>query len=170
MYSPTWFKSLLLIAASFWVSSVSAQDQWLEPARIVVGAERLDQYLPLLRNKNVALVVNHSSQLGNTHLADTLHALGICLSVIFAPEHGFRGEADAGEHIVDGHDLRTGAPIVSLYGKKKKPLPEDLESSEVVIYDIQDVGARFYTYISTLFYVMEACAEQGKKVIVLRSS
>lgn len=167
MYSPAWFKSLLLIAASFWVSSVSAQDQWLEPARIVVGAERLDQYLPLLRNKNVALVVNHSSLVGNTHLADTLHALGICLSVIFAPEHGFRGEADAGEHIVDGHDLRTGAPIVSLYGKKKKPLPEDLESTEVVIYDIQDVGARFYTYISTLFYVMEACAEQGKKVIVL---
>ncbi|MBN8679572.1 MAG: DUF1343 domain-containing protein [Chitinophagales bacterium] len=138
-----------------------------EPERIITGAERIDQYLPLLRGKNVALVVNHSSMVGETHLVDTLHRLGVCISVIFAPEHGFRGEADAGEHVVDGYDLRTGAPIVSLYGKRRKPKPDDLDNTDVLIFDIQDVGARFYTYISTLFYVMEACAEQNKQVLVL---
>lgn len=104
---------------------------------------------------------------GNTHLVDTLFSLGVCISVILSPEHGFRGKADAGEHVEDDYDLRTGAPIVSLYGKRKKPLPDDLAGSEVVVYDIQDVGARFYTYISTLFYVLEACAEQEKDAIVL---
>jgi len=120
-----------------------------------------------LAGKQVALVVNHSSLVGNTHLVDTLNSLGVCISVIFAPEHGFRGNADAGEYVRDGIDLRTGTPIVSLYGKRRKPSPEDLEGVEVVIFDIQDVGARFYTYISTLFYVMEACAEQDKDAIVL---
>lgn len=101
------------------------------------------------------------------HLVDTLYASGVCLSRIFAPEHGFRGAAEAGALIKDEQDQRTGTPIVSLYGKKKKPLPEDLEAVDVVVFDIQDVGARFFTYISTLFYVLEACAEQGKPVIVL---
>lgn len=113
------------------------------------------------------MVVNHSSLVGNTHLVDTLHSLGVCISVIFAPEHGFRGVADAGEHVYDGYDTRTGAAIVSLYGKQRKPKPEDLLETEIVIFDIQDVGARFYTYISTLFYVLEACAEQDKEAIVL---
>ncbi len=150
-----------------WILCLPLNGQNAGQERIITGAERFDQYLPLLRGKNVALVVNHSSMVGQTHLADTLHRLGICISVIFAPEHGFRGDADAGEHIVDGYDLRTGAPIVSLYGKRRKPKPEDLEGTDVLIFDIQDVGARFYTYISTLFYAMEACAEQNKQVIVL---
>ena len=144
---------------------LSAQN--LDTQRIIVGAERLDLLLPRLAGKEVALVVNHSSLVGNTHLVDTLHRLGVCISVIFAPEHGFRGDADAGEHVRDGIDLRTGSPIVSLYGKRRKPSPEDLEGVEVVVFDIQDVGARFYTYISTLFYVLEACAEQDKEAIVL---
>ena len=144
-----------------------ALSQLSDGQRLIVGAERLDILLPMLKGKEVALVVNQSSMVGNTHLADTLHRLGVCISVIFAPEHGFRGNMDAGEHVHDGYDQRTGATIVSLYGKRRKPVPEDLAETEVVIFDIQDVGARFYTYISTLFYVLEACAEQGKEAIVL---
>jgi len=139
----------------------------LQTSQIVVGAERLDILLPLIRGKNVGLVVNHSSRVGPTHLVDTLCGLQECVARIFVPEHGFRGAADAGETIIDGTDARTGTPIISLYGKKKKPAPEDLAAVDVVVFDIQDVGARFYTYISTLFYVLEACAEQEKPVIVL---
>lgn len=135
--------------------------------RIVVGAERLGVLLPEIRGKNVGLVVNQSSMVGQTHLVDTLCALDACVARIFTPEHGFRGHADAGELVDDTQDARTGAPIVSLYGKRRKPLPEDLESVDVVVFDIQDVGVRFYTYISTLFYVLEACAENCKPLIVL---
>lgn len=160
------FKPLICLAIlTLLFSGLNAQIP--EQQRIVVGAERLDLLLPLLQDKQVALVVNHSSLVGNTHLVDTLHSLGVCIAVIFAPEHGFRGNADAGEHISDGYDLRTGAPIVSLYGKRRKPIPEDLENVDLLIFDIQDVGARFYTYISTLFYVLEACAEQNKPAVVL---
>lgn len=134
---------------------------------VIVGAERLDVLLPLLEGKQAGLVVNHTSLSGESHLCDTLNSLGVCVARIFAPEHGFRGKADAGEEIRDGADLRTGAPVISLYGKRKKPVPEDFEGLDVVIFDIQDVGARFYTYISTLFYVMETCAENGKPLIVL---
>lgn len=134
---------------------------------VVVGAERLDVLLPLLAGKQAGMVVNHTSLSGESHLCDTLNSLGVCVARIFAPEHGFRGKADAGEEIRDGADLRTGAPVISLYGKRKKPVPEDFEGLDVVIFDIQDVGARFYTYISTLFYVMETCAENGKPLIVL---
>lgn len=134
---------------------------------IVVGAERLEVLLPLLQDKRVALVVNHSSVVGKTHLADTLNGLGVCISVIFAPEHGFRGDADAGEPVRDGIDPGTGISIVSLYGKNRKPSAQDLGNTDIVIFDIQDVGARFYTYISTLYLTLEACAEQGKSVIVL---
>jgi uncharacterized protein YbbC (DUF1343 family) len=134
---------------------------------IVAGADRLDMLLPMLAGKQVGLVVNHTSISGGSHLCDTLNSLGICISRIFAPEHGFRGKADAGEEIRDGVDLRTGAPVISLYGKRKKPVPDDLDGLDAVVFDIQDVGARFYTYISTLFYVMEACAEHGKPLIVL---
>ena len=136
-------------------------------SRVVVGAERLDVLLPEIRGKNVGLVVNQSSMVGQTHLVDTLCALDACVARIFTPEHGFRGNADAGELVDDTQDARTGAPIVSLYGKRRKPLPEDLENVDVVVFDIQDVGVRFYTYISTLFYVLEACAENCKPLIVL---
>jgi len=142
-----------------------------EPAngneRIVVGAERIGEYLPFLEGKRVGFVVNQTSRVGDQHLIDTLFHRGVMVTCIFAPEHGFRGEADAGETVKDGYDLRTGALIASLYGKRKKPSAEDLDSLDVVVFDIQDVGARFYTYISTLYYVMEACAEQGKPIIVL---
>ncbi len=124
-------------------------------------------YLPRLTGKRLGLVVNQTSTVGQTHLVDTLLALGMDVLRIFAPEHGFRGEADAGATITDGTDTRTGLPIKSLYGSNKKPSREDLMDLDVIVFDIQDVGARFYTYISTLHYVMESAARYGKKVVVL---
>lgn len=132
-----------------------------------LGAAQLDTYLPLLQGQRVAMVVNPTSRLGDTHLVDTLLALGVEVERLFAPEHGFRGDADAGEAIKDGHDTRTGLPIISLYGTHKKPTQADLAGIDWVIFDIQDVGARFYTYLSTLHYVMEASAEWGVRVLVL---
>jgi uncharacterized protein YbbC (DUF1343 family) len=137
---------------------------------IEVGAQQLDQYLPMLENKNIALVVNHTSIIHNTHLVDTLLSSGIELekiSKVFVPEHGFRGNYSAGEIVSNAVDSTTGLPLVSLYGKHKKPLPEDLKDVDLVIFDIQDVGVRFFTYISTLHYVMEACAEQNIQLLVL---
>lgn len=139
----------------------------LAPPPIQLGAEQLREYLPLLKDKAVGLVVNHTSMVGPTHLADTLLALGIRVEKIFAPEHGFRGAADAGETISDGRDTKTGVSLVSLYGNKKEPSAEDLASLDVLIFDIQDVGTRFYTYISTLHYVMKAAAKHNKHLIVL---
>jgi len=135
--------------------------------KVKVGAARITEYLPLINNKNIALVVNQTSTIGNTHLADTLQQLGISIKAIFAPEHGFRGKADAGEKGIDGVDVKTGIPLLSLYGKNKKPKPAQLAGIDLVIFDIQDVGARFYTYISTMHYVMEACAENGVEVLIL---
>lgn len=134
---------------------------------IQVGAEHIQQYLPLLKNKKVGLVVNQTSVIGNTHLLDTLLSLGVDVEVVFAPEHGFRGTADAGEHIENGVDKKTNTKIISLYGDNKKPKPEQLQHLDVLVFDIQDVGVRFYTYISTLQYAMEACAENNKPLIVL---
>ncbi|MCZ8215584.1 MAG: DUF1343 domain-containing protein [Cyclobacteriaceae bacterium] len=134
---------------------------------VKVGADQLDRLLPLINNKRIALVVNHTAMVGNTHLVDTLLKKGITIKKIMAPEHGFRGRADAGETVKDGADTKTGLPIVSLYGNNKKPTQEQLSDVDVVVFDIQDVGVRFFTYISTLHYVMEACAENGKPVIVL---
>jgi uncharacterized protein YbbC (DUF1343 family) len=125
------------------------------------------EYLPLLKGKRIAVVVNHTSMVGQRHLVDTLLRSGISLVKIFAPEHGFRGAASDGEKVKDGKDTATGLPIVSLYGNDKKPSPAMLSGVDLVLFDIQDVGARFYTYISTLSYVMEACAEQGIPLIVL---
>lgn len=136
-------------------------------APLQMGAAQLQAYLPLLQNKRVGLVVNQTSRLGPTYLADTLKALRVHLTAIFAPEHGFRGEAADGATITDGRDARTGVPVRSVYGKTKKPTPEMLADVDVLVFDIQDVGARFYTFISTLHYVMEAAAEQGKTVVVL---
>ena len=134
---------------------------------ILPGAYQTNEYLPLLEGKNVAMVVNHTSLIDSTHLVDSLLASGVAVKQIFAPEHGFRGEAGAGDLIKDGTDLTTGLPIFSLHGKHRKPTPEQLKNIDVVIFDIQDVGARFYTYISTMHYVMEACAEQGKAMLIL---
>lgn len=132
------------------------------------AADRPELYLPLLKNKTVAIVANQTSLLADkTHLVDFLVQNNIKIKHIFAPEHGFRGTADAGEHVKNGIDTKTGLPIISLYGDNKKPKPEQLQGVDIVLFDIQDVGVRFYTYISTLTYVMEAAAENGKEIIVL---
>jgi uncharacterized protein YbbC (DUF1343 family) len=131
------------------------------------GAEQIESYLPLLINKKVGLVINHTSLVGNTHLLDTLLRLKVNVKKIFAPEHGFRGNADAGAEVNNEIDPQSKLPIISLYGKNKKPTSEQLSDIDILIFDIQDVGVRFYTYISTLHYVMEACAENNKFLLIL---
>ncbi|MCB0567678.1 MAG: DUF1343 domain-containing protein [Phaeodactylibacter sp.] len=137
-------------------------------AGLKVGAARFGQYVPQLKeSQGVALLVNQTSTVGATHLVDTLLSQGVKITKIFAPEHGFRGTADAGEKVRDGKDLQTGLPVTSLYGSRKKPSADDLKGIDWVVFDVQDVGARFYTYISSMHYVMEACAEQGVRFMVL---
>ncbi|MFN3402825.1 MAG: exo-beta-N-acetylmuramidase NamZ domain-containing protein [Cytophagaceae bacterium] len=148
-------------------NNTKIQNQVFNNKQIIPAAEQLEEYLPLLKNKKVALVVNQTSVVGKTHLVDTLLSNGVDIRIIFAPEHGFRGTADAGEQIKNEKDTKTGLPIVSLYGNTKKPTKQNLSDVDIVIFDIQDVGVRFYTYISTMHYVMEACAENGKSFIVL---
>ena len=131
------------------------------------GAYRVAVYLPLLKHKKVGVFANHTSVVGNTHLVDTLQKLGVNIVKIFAPEHGFRGNADAGAGIGNDTDKTTGIPIISLYGKKLKPSPDDLKDVDVLLFDIQDVGVRFYTYIASLQYFMEAAFEYGKPLLVL---
>ena len=137
------------------------------PLPTINGDARLAKYLPLLEGKTVGLVVNQSSVIGSTHLIDTLLSSKIKIQKIFAPEHGIRGKADAGEKVNNSKDNKTGINIVSLYGSHKKPTREDLQGIDVVLFDLQDVGVRFYTYISTMHYVMEACAENNVQVIIL---
>lgn len=141
------------------------------PAPIIVAANRTAAYLPHLQGKNVGVVANPTTVVfhkkGYTHLVDSLLTSGIQVKKVFAPEHGFRGTADAGEHVKDGVDTQTGLPIISLYGKNRKPSGEQLSDLDVIVFDIQDVGVRFYTYIATLQLVMEACAENNKPIIVL---
>lgn len=132
-----------------------------------VGAERWDEVLAAIGQRRVGVVVNHTSRSGDEHLVDRLQASGVTVVRVFAPEHGFRGEASDGEVVRDAVDTRTGLPIVSLYGKSKRPTRAMLDSVELLVFDIQDVGARFYTYISTLHYVMDAGAEYGVPVLVL---
>lgn len=138
-------------------------------APLKLGAERLDVITRLLEGKRVGLVVNQTSILEKeqVHLLDALLAEGVDVKKVFAPEHGFRGTADAGQQIADSRDQKTGVPIISIYGKNKKPTTAQLQDLDVVVFDIQDVGARFYTYISTMHYVMEACADNGKEFVVL---
>jgi len=141
--------------------------QLKKPENLLVGAERPGAYLPLLYQKKVAVVANQTSMVKDKHLVDFLLENKVQVVKVFAPEHGFRGEASAGESVESSRDKKTGLPIISLYGSNKKPTPQQLQGIDAVVFDIQDVGARFYTYISTLAYVMEACAENEKKVIVL---
>lgn len=164
-------KNHLVITVFFLLSSCVASSQ-LSKEELLMGAEQTQLYVPNLVGKRVALVVNHTSVIRNhqgsvTHLADSLQQLGVNLTLIFAPEHGFRGTASAGEHVANGVDTKTKLPLISLYGSNKKPTASQLKDIDVVIFDIQDVGARFYTYISTMNYVMEACAENNKEFIVL---
>jgi uncharacterized protein YbbC (DUF1343 family) len=136
-------------------------------AQIILASSQLSAYVPLLKNKKVGLVVNQSSIVNQTHLIDTLLSLKINVTTLFCPEHGLRGNHSAGEKVKSGIDEKTGLPVISLYGNNKKPTPNNLKNVDVIIFDLQDVGARFYTYISTLHYVMEAIAEGKKRLIVL---
>ncbi len=159
---------LLLIGASAHSQSIIQIDNTVKTINdIKMGADKTTEYLPLLAGKRVAIVANQSSTIKNTHLVDSLLSLGVKIKKVFCPEHGFRGLVDAGEKVNSEKDKKTGLNIISLYGKNKKPTAEQLKDIDVVIFDIQDVGVRFYTYISTLHYVMEACAENNKQVIVL---
>lgn len=149
-----------------YVNPLKLQDK--KPEDIQVGAQRTAAYFPLLKGKAVAFVGNQTSVIEKTHVVDTLLSMKVNLKKIFFPEHGFRGNEDAGEHLKTYKDKRTGLTCISLYGKEnKKPKATDLNDIDVVIFDIQDVGARFYTYVSTLHYVMEACAENKKQLIIL---
>ena len=136
-------------------------------ARVITGADRMEVYLPLLKGKAVAVFANQTSMVKDTHLVDTLIKSGINVVKIFGPEHGFRGDADAGEHVGDARDKKTGLPVVSLYGDHKKPTPEDFIGVDVLVFDIQDVGVRFYTFISSLQYYLEAALENHKPLMIL---
>lgn len=135
--------------------------------RIIPGAERINVYLPLIKGKRVGIFANQTSTVGNTNLVDTLRKLGIDIKVIFGPEHGFRGTADAGEKVGNFVDEKTGIPVVSLFGSKRRPSADDLKDIDVLIFDIQDVGVRYYTYISSLQEYMEAAFENNKPLIIL---
>ena len=137
------------------------------PNKVITGADRMNVWLPYLENKSVAVFANQTSMIRNTHLVDTLLAMHVKIKKIFGPEHGFRGVADAGEHVTDARDKKTNIPIISLYGDHKKPIPADLQDVDLVIFDIQDVGVRFYTYISSLEYLLEACLENHKPLLIL---
>jgi uncharacterized protein YbbC (DUF1343 family) len=145
----------------------TSQRETPKQAPLLTGAQQTELYLPYLQGKRVGMVVNQTSTIGKTHLVDTLLSRGVKITMIFAPEHGFRGDADAGAHISNSTDSRTGLPILSLYGSNKKPSQEQLKNVDVLLFDIQDVGVRFYTYSSTMHYVMEACAEQNKPILLL---
>ncbi len=156
-----YFLSLFLLVFSLYSSAITFD------TTIVVGAEQTELYINKLKNKKVAILTNQTGLIKNTSIVDSLVSLKINIVKIFSPEHGFRGYADAGQTISNGKDKKTGIPIISLYGKHKKPTSNDLKGIDIVVYDIQDVGVRFYTYISTLHYMMEACAENNVKLLIL---
>src|SRR5690606_10341223 len=159
------------------VDKLNTED--LQKQNILVSANHTEAYLPYLKGKRVGIVANQTTVIFKesrtksqeqrlyTHLVDSLIALNVNVKKVYAPEHGFRGTADAGELIKDGLDTKTGLPIISLYGDNKKPKPEQLQGIDIMIFDVQDVGARFYTYISSLHYVMEACAEAKIPLLIL---
>ena len=163
---------ILFLSICFSTSSCAQKS-----TKIKVGAAQTNLYLEILKGKNIAVVANQTSviekeqsnikKIQYMHLVDSLLSLGVSIKKVFSPEHGFRGKADAGAHVEDGVDAKTGLPILSLHGKSKKPSAKQLEGIDVIVFDIQDVGARFYTYISSLHYVMEAAAENRVKVILL---
>ncbi|MFW5820265.1 MAG: exo-beta-N-acetylmuramidase NamZ domain-containing protein [Bacteroidota bacterium] len=152
----------LFLTFAFSIASCNAQFDKV----IVPGAERIDLYNELLEGKTTGVVANHTSLIRDIHLVDLLISRGVKIEKIYSPEHGFRGTEDAGAKIEGGIDVKTGIQIISLYGKRRKPSPEDLVGIDIMVFDLQDVGARFYTYISSLHYVMEACAENNIPVIV----
>ncbi len=160
-------KFVTLIFLILTIGAGSCQEEKTANNQIMPGAERTGVYLPLLTNKKIGLVINQTSVIQKTSLLDSLLSLEIDVSVIFSPEHGFSGKGDPGEYIDDRQEAKSGIRIISLYSKKRKPAKEDMNSLDMVVFDIQDVGVRFYTYISTLHYVMEACAENDVPLLVL---
>ena len=160
----TLFITLFFIFSATLILSVQADEA---KSSIVVGAQQYTKYLPQLKNKRVGLVVNQTSTVEQIHLVDSLREKNVNITKIFAPEHGFRGDHDAGAHVKNAVDSKTGIPLISIYGNNKKPSAEVLADVDIIIFDIQDVGVRFYTYISSMHYMMEAAAEQGVEFIVL---
>jgi uncharacterized protein YbbC (DUF1343 family) len=152
---------LCLLAGILWVSEMYAQ------SAIRVGAERFDAYLPKIRDKKVGLVVNHTSLVGAAHLVDTLLTRGVNIVGIYAPEHGYRGNVERGKSVATTKDSLTGITIYSIYGSRKKPSAADLKDVEIMIFDMQDVGTRYFTYVGTMHYIMEACAENNIELLVL---
>ncbi|WP_103071199.1 exo-beta-N-acetylmuramidase NamZ family protein [Aquimarina sediminis] len=171
----TSFSSFFSVSENLTPKTSVAKDSIKKQLPIIVGANLTGEYIPILENKKVAIVGNQTSVIfrdsitnkNYTHLVDSLLSRNIKIQKVFAPEHGFRGKADAGELIADGKDIKTGLPIISLHGKNKKPSQQSLSDVDIIVFDIQDVGVRFYTYISTLHYVMQACAENNIPVLIL---
>lgn len=158
---------LLSISVALYMATFTQTVEEMPQPPITPAAERTGVYFPLLKGKKVAVFANQTSMVKNTHLVDTLLKAGIKVVKIFGPEHGFRGTADAGEHVKDGIDKKTGLPVISLYGDHKKPTPADLKDIDVLLFDIQDVGVRFYTFISSLEYCVEAALENHKPILIL---
>ena len=162
---------LVILSLLVFLSACSAQKSGQQHTdngqRIIPGAERIEVYLPLIKGKRVAIFANQTSMVGNTNLIDTLSKLGINIKMVFGPEHGFRGTADAGEKVGNFIDEKTGIPVVSLYGSKRRPSADDLKDVDIMIFDIQDVGVRFYTFISSLQEYMEAAFENSKPLLIL---
>lgn len=161
------YLSILILSVSWQHGYAQSQAKQKRTPDVLPGAYSTTSYVPALKGKRVALLVNQTSEINGVLLPDTLLKLGVHVVKIFSPEHGFRGNADAGAHVKNGVDARTGLSVISLYGNNKKPSAEQLKDVDVLVYDLQDVGARFYTYISTLQYALEACGEQKKALIVL---
>jgi uncharacterized protein YbbC (DUF1343 family) len=167
LHIPRFFACFILFINLGCNQIISQKTELTEAETVVNGSSQLELYVPDIQNKRVGLAANQSSIIHQTHLLDTLLKLGVDVKCIFTPEHGFRGKEEAGEQINNSFDSKTSLPIVSLYGNKKKPEPEDLKGIDIILFDLQDVGVRFYTYISTLSLMMEACAENNIKLIVL---
>ncbi len=164
---PPIFRSVFCLAVAL-LLPVLAGTGCAQTGRVVPGDEQTDIYLPWLEGRRVALFSNHTGRVGDRHILDILLEKGVNVTAVFAPEHGFRGDADAGEHVSGSVDARTGVPILSLYdGKNRKPSAASMRRFDILLVDIQDVGTRFYTYYITLCRLMDACAEHGKRVVVL---
>jgi uncharacterized protein YbbC (DUF1343 family) len=158
---------ILFLLIAFFLPGCSYSANKSEAIKILCGDQRMEMYLPLLKNKRIGVVANQTAMIGRTHLVDTLLSLGYNVVKIFSPEHGFRGLADAGENYENSIDEKTRLPIISLYGENYKPRHEDMAGLDILLFDIQDVGVRFYTYISTMTYAMEACAENNITFLIL---
>ncbi|MBS1620342.1 MAG: DUF1343 domain-containing protein [Bacteroidetes bacterium] len=163
-------KNVMLVLMSLWLASCAAQQSSSTTPgaqEILTGAERMDIYLPYLKGKRVGIFANQTSVVGRTHLIDTLRKSGVTIKVIFGPEHGFRGTADAGEKVGNYIDEKTGIPVVSLYGSKRKPNSNDLKDVDILVFDLQDVGCRFYTYINSMQDFLETALENHKPLLLL---